>query len=83
MKVDSKFNKRSATQVNCNYTQVSCKFYGESSEAVFIKFLGTIESGDLSMHMNVIEAHRLLGQINEALSLHAKVALSKAEETKP
>ena len=82
MKVDSKFNKRSAKKIACNYTAVSCKYHVDSSEAIQLKFYGTTESGDLCVEMDTLEAHRLLGQINNALSGHAKVAIKNAEGVK-
>lgn len=78
MKVDSKFNKRSAAPVSCNYTDVTAKFSADASEAIALRFYGPAGVGDLVARLNVLEAHRLVGQLNDALALRAKASIAKA-----
>ena len=78
MKVDSKFNKRAAKLVPCNYTQVMTRFNVDPSEVIVLRFFGGGANGDLVARMNVLEAHRLVGQLNDALAAHAKSSIAKA-----
>lgn len=78
MKVDYRFNKLSAGRVDCNYTQVHSKFHVEPSEAIVLQFFGGGENGKLLARMNLLEAHRLVGQLNDALAAHAKSSIAKA-----
>jgi len=77
MKVDSKFNKRAAKPVACNYTDVGYSRFGGTAVSITLRFHGGQEDGNLYVRMNVLEAHRLITQLNDALAAHAKVAIAK------
>lgn len=79
MNVDSKFSKTGKVgQVACNYASVAYTPYSGSGP-IRLRVNGPHDGpGDLQMHMNALEAHRLVQELNDALSLHTKGMLSKA-----
>jgi len=76
MNVDQKFNKRSAQQVPCNYTNVSWNGYEEANHQFVLVFYGNT-GGDLRVRMNSLEAHRLVEQLNAELAKHTKALITK------
>lgn len=77
MKADAKFNKRSAPRVLCDYADVTY-WPSEPDLPIRLRFFGPQCEGDLTINMNALEAHRLVGQINTVLALHAKSLMDKA-----
>lgn len=75
MKADLKFKKRAAGVVDCNFTDVAHAPYSFESHPLRMRVYGPQDKGDWELHMNPLEAHRLLGQLSEALAAWAKVQI--------
>lgn len=79
MKADLRFNKRAAPQVDANYTDASYVQRSDSEHPIRIKVYGGYGEGDWNLHMNPLEAHRLVQQINDALMKWAYAQIKRSQ----
>lgn len=76
MKAYSKFKKTDRGElVSANYSQVSYSPYHQAG-GISLAIFGCDGVGDFKLFMNALEAHRLLTQLNDAISAHTKRLLT-------